>query len=103
MAHKPRVPYSGAIYHVMNGATGVRRNETDAGKAKVAARLRAKTGMTLDWIAERLQIGCRHIQLPQRAAHLPIAGTPFLVAARKLKEHLILPTLMTTPRSSRIS
>jgi hypothetical protein len=25
-----------------------------------AARLRAETVMTLDWIAERLQMGCRH-------------------------------------------
>jgi REP element-mobilizing transposase RayT len=37
-----------------------KRRKTDAGKVKVAARLRAETVMTLDWIAERLQMGCRH-------------------------------------------
>ncbi|MBC8001388.1 MAG: hypothetical protein H7X97_02260 [Opitutaceae bacterium] len=33
---------------------------TDATKVKVAARLRAETVVTLDWIAERLQIWCHH-------------------------------------------
>jgi putative transposase len=37
-----------------------KRRKTDAVKVKVAARLRAETVMTLDWIAERLQMGCRH-------------------------------------------
>ena len=37
-----------------------RRRKTDAAKVKMAARLRAETVMTLDWIAERLQMGCRH-------------------------------------------
>lgn len=37
-----------------------RRRKTDAGKGKMAARLRAETVMTLDWIAGRLQMGCRH-------------------------------------------
>lgn len=37
-----------------------KRRKTDAAKVKVAARLRAETVMTLDWIAERLQMGCRH-------------------------------------------
>jgi len=36
------------------------RRKTDAVKVKMAARLRRETVMTLDWIAERLQMGCRH-------------------------------------------
>jgi len=38
----------------------VKRRKTDAAKVKMAARLRGETVMTLDWIAERLQMGCRH-------------------------------------------
>ena len=34
--------------------------KTDAIKVKMAARLRAETVMTLDWIAGRLEMGCRH-------------------------------------------
>jgi len=37
-----------------------KRRKTDAEKVKMAARLRAETVMTLDWIAERLRMGCRH-------------------------------------------
>jgi len=37
-----------------------KRRKTDAAKVKMAARLRAETVMTLDWIAERLRMGCRH-------------------------------------------
>jgi putative transposase len=37
-----------------------KRRKTDAAKAKIAARLRGETVMTLDWIAQRLQMGCRH-------------------------------------------
>lgn len=37
-----------------------KRRKTDAGKVKVAARLRGETAMTQDWIAGRLQMGCRH-------------------------------------------
>jgi REP element-mobilizing transposase RayT len=37
-----------------------KRRKTDAIKVEMAARLRAKTVMTLDWIAQRLQMGCRH-------------------------------------------
>ena len=37
-----------------------KRRKTDAIKVKMAARLRAETVMTLDWIAGRLQMGCRH-------------------------------------------
>ena len=37
-----------------------KRRKTDAVKVKMAARLRAETVMTLDWIADRLQMGCRH-------------------------------------------
>ncbi len=37
-----------------------RRRKTDAAQVKMAARLRAETVMTLDWIAGRLQMGCRH-------------------------------------------
>ena len=36
------------------------RRKTDAGKVEMAARLRGETVMTLDWIAERLRMGCRH-------------------------------------------
>jgi hypothetical protein len=36
------------------------RRKTDAIKEKLAARLRAETVMTLDWVAQRLQMGCRH-------------------------------------------
>ena len=38
----------------------IRRRKTDAAKVKMARRLRVETVMTLDWIAERLQMGCRH-------------------------------------------
>jgi REP element-mobilizing transposase RayT len=34
--------------------------KTHGVKVKMAARLRRETVMTLDWIAERLQMGCRH-------------------------------------------
>ncbi|MGN6554668.1 MAG: hypothetical protein ACTHLW_13240 [Verrucomicrobiota bacterium] len=36
------------------------RAKTDALKVKIAARLRKETVMTLNWIAGRLQMGCRH-------------------------------------------
>jgi hypothetical protein len=36
------------------------RRKTDATKVKLALRLRRETMMTLDWIAERLHLGCRH-------------------------------------------
>ena len=36
------------------------RRKTDAAKVKIARRLRGETVMTLDWIAQRLQMGCRH-------------------------------------------
>jgi REP element-mobilizing transposase RayT len=36
------------------------RRKTDVVKVKMAARLRSQTVMTLDWIARRLQMGCRH-------------------------------------------
>jgi hypothetical protein len=36
------------------------RRKTDAGKVLVAARLRMETAMTLDWIAQRMQMGCRY-------------------------------------------
>ena len=36
------------------------RRKTDASKVKIALRLRVETVMTLDWIAQRLQMGCRH-------------------------------------------
>ena len=32
----------------------------DKRKVKIALRLRRETVMTMDWIAERLQMGCRH-------------------------------------------
>jgi hypothetical protein len=37
-----------------------RRRKTDAEKVKIAKRVRSQTVMTLDWIAARLQMGCRH-------------------------------------------
>ena len=37
-----------------------KHRKTDAVKVKIAARLRRETVMRLDWIAERLQMGCRH-------------------------------------------
>lgn len=37
-----------------------RRRKTDVTKVQIARRLRRETVMTLDWIAERLQMGCRH-------------------------------------------
>jgi REP element-mobilizing transposase RayT len=37
-----------------------RRRKTDAGKVALARRLRDETVMTLDWIAQRLKMGCRH-------------------------------------------
>jgi hypothetical protein len=42
MARKPRIQYPGAIYHLMNRGD------------------RGETVMTLDWIAQRLEMGCRH-------------------------------------------
>ena len=37
-----------------------RRRKTDAVKAKMAARLEAESVMRMDWIAQRLRMGCRH-------------------------------------------
>ena len=37
-----------------------KRRKTDAAKVKIAARLRRETVMTLEWIAARLRMGCRH-------------------------------------------
>jgi hypothetical protein len=37
-----------------------KRRKTDGAKVKLAVRLSAETVMTLDWIAQRLQMGCRH-------------------------------------------
>ena len=34
--------------------------KTDPKKVKLAQRLRQETVMTLDWIARRLEMGCRH-------------------------------------------
>jgi hypothetical protein len=36
------------------------RRKTDGDKTAIAARLRRQTVMTLDWIAKRLKMGCRH-------------------------------------------
>ena len=36
------------------------RRKTDVRKVQIAARLRRETVMTLDWIAQRLGMGCRH-------------------------------------------
>jgi REP element-mobilizing transposase RayT len=36
------------------------RRKTDTSKVIIARRLRKETVMTLDWIAERLRMGCRH-------------------------------------------
>ena len=37
-----------------------KRRKTDSGKVNLAARLRRETVITLDWIARRLHMGCRH-------------------------------------------
>ena len=37
-----------------------KRRKTDAKKVQIAARLRRETVQTLDWIAQRLEMGCRH-------------------------------------------
>ena len=37
-----------------------RHRKTDTRKVAIAQRLRRETVMTLDWIAQRLQMGCRH-------------------------------------------
>lgn len=37
-----------------------KRRPTDAGKVRIAVRLRAETVMTLDWVAERLQMECQN-------------------------------------------
>ena len=37
-----------------------KRRKTDAGNMEMAAGLGAKTMMTLEWIAGRLQMGCSH-------------------------------------------
>ena len=36
------------------------RRKTDGKKVQIAARLRRETVQTLDWIAQRLKMGCRH-------------------------------------------
>jgi hypothetical protein len=36
------------------------RRKTHAEKVKIARRVRSETVMTLDWIAKRLHMGCRH-------------------------------------------
>ncbi len=36
------------------------RSKTDARKVEIAQRLRRETVMTLEWIARRVQMGCRH-------------------------------------------
>ncbi|MBE0544165.1 MAG: hypothetical protein IH623_22730 [Verrucomicrobia bacterium] len=36
------------------------RRTTRAGKVEMAARLRGGTVMTMEWIAQRLPMGCRH-------------------------------------------
>ncbi len=36
------------------------RRNTDAEKTSIAARLRSQTVMTLEWIAKRLKMRCRH-------------------------------------------
>ena len=79
MARKLRVEYEGAIYHVMNrgdrkepifnlvvetpkanlvGGMRISR-KGDPAKVKLAQRLRAETTMTLNWIAQRLQMGTK--------------------------------------------
>jgi hypothetical protein len=45
-------------YHPL--PTHFHANKTDAVKVKMAARLRAETVMTLDWIAGGFHMECRH-------------------------------------------
>ena len=50
-----------------------RRAKRDAGKLKIAARLRAETAVTVKWIAARLQLGTpghlHHLLYGQRKVH----------------------------------
>lgn len=43
-----------------SGPDLTRRRKTDGLKVQIAARLRRETVQTLDWIAQRLGMGCRH-------------------------------------------
>ena len=43
-----------------NEADLKQRRKTNAKKVQIAARLRRETVQTLDWIARRLEMGCRH-------------------------------------------
>jgi hypothetical protein len=43
-----------------SGTDLTRRRKTDRLKVQIAARLRRETVQTLDWIAQRLGMGCRH-------------------------------------------
>jgi putative transposase len=43
-----------------SGTDLTRRRKTDGLKVQIAARLRRETVQTLDWIAQRLGMGCRH-------------------------------------------
>jgi len=66
-----RPEYAGAIYHVMSRGDRreaiflegrkeehlARRHKGDAGRVRIAWRLRQETIMTLAWIAQRLRMG----------------------------------------------
>ena len=67
MARKLRVEYPGAIYHVLNREELKRRGwssdqltgrrKRDREKVRIARRLRSETTTTLDWIAQRQNMG----------------------------------------------
>jgi REP element-mobilizing transposase RayT len=46
--------------HRWTDADLAQRRKTDATKVRIAARVRRETVQTLDWIAQRLEMGCRH-------------------------------------------
>jgi hypothetical protein len=46
--------------HRWTDADLAQRRKTDATKVLIAARVRRETVQTLDWIAQRLEMGCRH-------------------------------------------
>ncbi len=45
------------------------RPKTETNKVAIARRLRTETVMTLDWIAQRLSMGCRHTLAHELKAH----------------------------------
>ena len=78
------------------------RRKTDAMKVQIAARLRRETVQTLDWIAQRLQMGCRHTlaNCLKRARKKTIAGTDPSDASKPLAYFANLPLDKETVKGS---